>query len=213
MVELFAAMEGDSLRGGTLRGEAVSLSAGLVRGQFCRPGLIDEHRIGPVDVEDAVEVVALVLEYDCGIALDSFSPGGMPVWVQIGNDDLAVAGNKASHRRNGKTALGAGGDLTETFLYMEIKIALEGLSRLVEPLDPGDSPPDSDLWRGYSNPVLGGVPYGVKHPCREGFQVLRPELCAAEVPGGGPENRAVKGDNRNVEEGVLRGTDDLPFRP
>ena len=139
------------------------------------PKSSDGAGLQTVDVEDAVEVIGLMLEYDGGEAADRVTDDGNGrapgveegFHVGIFDNDLCRAEDISAPVRNREAAFRAIGQRVGSPDYAHVGIDLKRFSRLIEALHGDDASVEADLRSGYADAVLRRVRHCRDHPSRQ----------------------------------------------
>ena len=171
--------------------------------------IADFHRA--VGVELACEVVAFVLEDDCGESLDGFDR------VLAGSSAVSYVHRSeswhfATFPRDRQASFAAQGHIAARRYDTYVRIYLERLSLLVKTLHCYDVAADSDLRSGYSDAVLLGLGYGIYEQFAEPVIAVRGQFILAEIGTYGSEYcQVLFGVNGEHPEQAVGVVDDCPF--
>ena len=171
-------------------------------------GLFYEDTVGPVGVEDTVQVVALVLEDDGRVAVHLLGDR-RAFRSEVGDVRGAAARDDTPQPRDGKTALGTVYDGPGEGVDMDVDISLERTAGLVIAHDTDDAAVDAYLRSRNAHPVLGRVGDGLQHLGDEGLQLCRAQLIGTQVDTAGAEDGAVHGHGADIHHGVALADDGL----
>ena len=168
------------------------------------------NRIGLVNIEDAVQVVAFMLEYDGGKALNFLSHTLFGGNVRVTYADFAVALHKAAETWDGKASFRADYYLSCKGVNPHVDIGLKGFSWFIETLYKDDAAVNSNLGCGNPYAVLGWVRDCVAHLGNEGLKFRGFQFPGANVHGLCTEDGAIGRNGGYVHQGV-RCADDFPL--
>ena len=136
--------------------------------------LIGGHpeRVGPVGIEDPVEVVDFMLEDDGSEAFYGFTHSFQSLRIGVGHDNIGVSSNRAIITWNGQAAFPTRDFLAPKGVQPGVGIDPKWLARLVKSLDADYPAVQSHLRGGDPHSVLAWIFDGIEHLGGESLELL-----------------------------------------